>query len=205
MREGLVEGKVAPRSGQSILPRKDPLCVLDQRLLKSTRRARSAARRRVRPKRCAPSAAPSFPPVRLCPACLAPPEPPEPPEHPEHPELLAPRKLLAHPVPPALRVLRVCLKLPAANRSLVDGSRLISLPAPSSSCATTFSLFRALARLLSRVIALDCQRFSALVEDVRYNDHLTRPRRKIRCATRALIAIDAVAKCSREPAYTAGM
>ncbi len=199
MREGLVEGKVAPRSGQSILPRKDPLCVLDQRLLKSTRRARSAARRRVRPKRCAPSAAPSFPPVRLCPACLAPPEPPEPPEH---PELLAPRKLLAHPVLPALQVR---LKLPAANRSLVDGSRLISLPAPSSSCATTFSLFRALARLLSRVIALDCQRFSALVEDVRYNDHLTRPRRKIRCATRALIAIDAVAKCSREPAYTAGM
>ena len=196
MREGLVEGKVAPRSGQSILPRKDPLCVLDQRLLKSTRRARSAARRRVRPKRCAPSAAPSFPPVRLCPACLAPLE---------HPELLAPRKLLAHPVPPALRVLRVCLKLPAANRLLVDGSRLISLPAPSSSYATTFSLFRALARLLSRVIALDCQRFSALVEDVRYNDHLTRPRRKIRCATRALIAIDAVAKCSREPAYTAGM
>lgn len=181
MREGLVEGKVAPRSGQSILPRKDPLCVLDQRLLKSTRRARSAARRRVRPKRCAPSAVPSFPPVRLCPACLA------------------------HPAPPALRVLRVCLKLPAANRLLVDGSRLISLPAPSSSCATTFSLFRALARLLSRVIALDCQRFSALVEDVRYNDHLTRPRRKIRCATRALIAIDAVAKCSREPAYTAGM
>ena len=193
MREGLVGGKVAPRSGQSILLRKDPLCVLDQRLLKSTRRARSAARRRVRPKRCAPSAAPSFPPVRLCPACLAPLA---------HPELLAPRKLLAHPVPPALQVR---LKLPAANRSLVDGSRLISLPAPSSSCATTFSLFRALARLLSRVIALDCQRFSALVEDVRYNDHLTRPRRKIRCATRALIAIDAVAKCSREPAYTAGM
>lgn len=190
MREGLVEGKVAPRSGQSILPRKDPLCVLDQRLLKSTRRARSAARRRVRPKRCAPSAVPSFPPVRLCPA------------HPEHPGHPAPRKL---PAPPALRVLRVCLKLPAANRLLVDGSRLISLPAPSSFCATTFSLFRALARLLSRVIALDCQRFSALVEDVRYNDHLTRPRRKIRCATRALIAIDAVAKCSREPAYTAGM
>lgn len=202
MREGLVEGKVAPRSGQSILPRKDPLCVLDQRLLKSTRRARSAARRRVRPKRCAPSAAPSFPPVRLCPAC---PVPPEHLAHREHPGHLAPRKLLAHPVPPALRVLRVCLKLPAANRLLVDGSRLISLPAPSSSCATTFSLFRALARLLSRVIALDCQRFSALVEDVRYNDHLTRPRRKIRCATRALIAIDAVAKCSREPAYTAGM
>ena len=193
MREGLVGGKVAPRSGQSILPRKEPLCVLDQRLLKSTRRARSAARRRVRPKRRALSAAPSFPPVRLCPACLAPLA---------HPELLAPRKLLAHPVPPALQVR---LKLPAANRSLVDGSRLISLPAPSSSCATTFSLFRALARLLSRVIALDCQRFSALVEDVRYNDHLTRPRRKIRCATRALIAIDAVAKCSREPAYTAGM
>lgn len=193
MREGLVGGKVAPRSGQSILLRKEPLCVLDQRLLKSTRRARSAARRRVRPKRCAPSAAPSFPPVRLCPACLAPLA---------HPEHLAPRKLLAHPVPPALQVR---LKLPAANRSLVDGSRLISLPAPSSSCATTFSLFRALARLLSRVIALDCQRFSALVEDVRYNDHLTRPRRKIRCATRALIAIDAVAKCSREPAYTAGM
>lgn len=193
MREGLVGGKVAPRSGQSILPRKEPLCVLDQRLLKSTRRARSAARRRVRPKRCAPSAAPSFPPVRLCPACLAPLA---------HPELLAPRKLLAHPVPPALQVR---LKLPAANRLLVDGSRLISLPAPSSFCATTFSLFRALARLLSRVIALDCQRFSALVEDVRYNDHLTRPRRKIRCATRALIAIDAVAKCSREPAYTAGM
>ena len=193
MREGLVGGKVAPRSGQSILLRKDPLCVLDQRLLKSTRRARSAARRRVRPKRCAPSAAPSFPPVRLCPACLAPLA---------HPEHLAPRKLLAHPVPP---VLQVRLKLPAANRLLVDGSRLISLPAPSSFCATTFSLFRALARLLSRVIALDCQRFSALVEDVRYNDHLTRPRRKIRCATRALIAIDAVAKCSREPAYTAGM
>lgn len=193
MREGLVEGKVAPRSGQSILPRKDPLCVLDQRLLKSTRRARSAARRRVRPKRCAPSAVPSFPPVRLCPACLA------------HPEHLAPLEHLEHPAPPALRALRVCLKLPAANRLLVDGSRLISLPAPSSFCATTFSLFRALARLLSRVIALDCQRFSALVEDVRYNDHLTRPRRKIRCATRALIAIDAVAKCSREPAYTAGM
>lgn len=199
MREGLVEGKVAPRSGQSILPRKDPLCVLDQRLLKSTRRARSAARRRVRPKRCAPSAVPSFPPVRLCPACLAHPEHLA---HREHPGHLAPRKL---PAPPALRVLRVCLKLPAANRLLVDGSRLISLPAPSSFCATTFSLFRALARLLSRVIALDCQRFSALVEDVRYNDHLTRPRRKIRCATRALIAIDAVAKCSREPAYTAGM
>ena len=202
MREGLVEGKVAPRSGQSILPRKDPLCVLDQRLLKSTRRARSAARRRVRPKRCAPSAVPSFPPVRLCPACLAHPEHLA---HREHPGHLAPRKLLAHLVPPALRVLQVCPRLPAANRLLVDGSRLISLPAPSSSCATTFSLFRALARLLSRVIALDCQRFSALVEDVRYNDHLTRPRRKIRCATRALIAIDAVAKCSREPAYTAGM
>ena len=202
MREGLVGGKVAPRSGQSILPRKDPLCVLDQRLLKSTRRARSAARRRVRPKRCAPSAAPSFPPVRLCPACLAPLEHLA---HREHPGHLAPRKLLAHLVPPALRVLQVCPRLPAANRLLVDGSRLISLPAPSSSCATTFSLFRALARLLSRVIALDCQRFSALVEDVRYNDHLTRPRRKIRCATRALIAIDAVAKCSREPAYTAGM
>ena len=205
MREGLVEGKVAPRSGQSILPRKDPLCVLDQRLLKSTRRARSAARRRVRPKRCAPSAVPSFPPVRLCPACLAPLEHPEHLAHREFPEPLAPRKLLAHPVPPALRVLQVCPRLPAANRLLVDSSRLISLPAPSSSCAAAFSLSRPLARLLSRVIALDCQRFFALVEDVRYNGHLTRPRRKIRCATRALIAIGAVAKYSWEPAYTAGM